>query len=225
MSATPDNELNAVYLEFNTHEWEYYSVTDPSESPPTQYLTDLLREEWRNSHVANAIGEFVQKMLDEGYVLTLDHYDVDLSLVHIRSGTVLGGGSWYHRYRSVPSVRLWFRTDPESITVESPIAISTSLIIAIAAFIIAIGVSAGLYNFLSGIGKSKEEYEKYGWTQNPDTGVWEWKLLEKGSKEGYDWQWIVGVVVVLIVGLFIITKYGGELSASRTGASYRGKKK
>lgn len=163
-----------------------------------------------------ALGDFTFSLLDKGFTVTYptNAYDIDICYERTANGRLPGNpNNWGYAYRV--HVRFWweFTTDPEITSVPATLSgklfeITIGVILAI---ILAIGlvvwVSIGAYNLTH----THSEYQKWGYVYNPNTGQWEWKVVETGSKDAPPdwWGYVIPIVALMGIGagVYLIVPY------------------
>lgn len=62
-----------------------------------------------------------------------------------------------------------------------------------------------IFYALQNLTTTERTYKKYKWTQNPETGEWEWKLTEEETekKPPSFWDWIPLIMILMVLMLFI----------------------
>lgn len=165
-----------------------------------------------------ALGQWVRAMLDAGILVTLVDYEAvawaeTLESKQYRDWTIDTMRSWVR-------LTVWFRSDPETISVSSPIAILAQLIIAIGVMILFILFGVGAFFALQNLTTKEEKYAKYAWVYNPNTGQNEWKVVEEGYSKGPPEWWgtvftVVGVSAVIVVAAVVLPQVIGAIRPSK----------
>lgn len=158
-----------------------------------------------------AIGKFVTEMLNKGYAVTILDYGAEVSIDLLEEWWSIPMGTWCNR-RFRTRVKVWidFRSDPECFETESPLVIAPAFILLIAKAIALIIIAAGIYYALQNLTTTKETYEKYGYALNPNTGEYEWKLVEKGEKITPPEFW-GDIIFAIIIGILILVGVLGSV--------------
>ena len=199
---------------YHSWTWEAVSGTWGKSAPLGQPIPEPPSIDEVKSHfindgkVAEGLGEFAKKMLDEGYTVTLLGYRVQIC--YERSPHMQFGYYHYYQYRTHTRLSVDFTTQPEITELEVVRLVPLFVwgAIAIAIIIIAAYLGASAYQFLNNMSTQTETYEKWGWVQNPETGEWEYKITEQGTKTGPPewWSYVIPIVVigVAVVGAVLV---------------------
>lgn len=206
--------LTSVETEpFNRWSWDATSdflsrnrdETPPIEETKMHFLTD--------GQVSLAMGEFVKTMIDEGYATTMLRYNVQVGYELLRPAFRTGAYTWAPAlYRTHVRLSVDFTSDPECFLTESLIVLTAGVILAIgkaiAWIILALGVGLGVFFALQNLTTVEENYDKFGWVQNPETGEWEFRLIETGTKKAPPEWWgdvltVVGVVAAVAAAVVV----------------------
>lgn len=202
----------------NVWTWEAVSSTwriTKSMTPPSPPSDEEIRLRFESDgKVAEAMGEFVQRMLDEGYEVTLLGYSTEITKQFIRSGHTGGYIDHYWKeYKTHTKLIVEFRSNPECFLTASPLVITAGAIYAIGKAIAIIIVAAGVWYALQNLTTTKKTYEKYGWVQNPDTGEWEWQVVEEITETKPPTEAWIGIVIIaifLLIAIFGIGQFTGK---------------
>ena len=188
--------------------WVWKAVSSPfqlsslSGFPDPPSIEEVKQRFLEDGQVDTAIGEFVTSMLDEGYTITLLGYEVSIEFECTRT--------WSHKdhdfaeYKTHTTLAVDFKSDPECLLTESPLVITTGLIVAVGKAIAWILVGVGVYFAFRNLTTTHKEYEKWGYVKNPDTGEYEWKIIEKGSEDKPPVEAWSGIVIIIIALVFIM---------------------
>ena len=187
-------------------EWKsgLYQFRSLSGVPPPPPVSDVQSHFINDGQVDSALGGFVRDMLDKGYQITLSGYEVKVTFETVRVWQQQDN-TWAE-YRTHVQLTVQFTTTPELATLMGA-ALMWAIGRAIAIIILAILVGVSVYVALNNLTSTEKHYEKWGWVQNPDTGAWEWKIVETGTERAPpDWWGTVFIIVGLGVGGFIVYK-------------------
>jgi hypothetical protein len=159
---------------------------------------------WVDGEGDRALGEFVRKMVNEGYQTTILGYKIDAC--YERSILLQSQIENYYLYKTHTRLTVDFVTNPIVPLSGAPmrlLPVGVWLAIAAAVIIISSALAAGVYEFLRGLTTTREE--TYGWVYNPNTGEWEWKLT--GVKEEPPWWWSIVIPIVIVGTVAVIGVY------------------
>lgn len=174
-------------------EWGLRAAIPYWPSPPT--IEEIKRRFIEDGQLNKALGEFVRKMLEGGYTVTILGYNVEVSIELVRKFTAYPFN--YCVWRTWVTLTVDFTSKPE-ITVKAPAA--AWLIIAIAAAIAIILAGVGAYYALRNLTTRETKTVKYSWVHNPATCHYEWLPVEESSEKGPPewWSYVTGLIVVTV---------------------------
>lgn len=179
-------------------------IGTPPPDPPS--IEEIKSHFWTDGNGDGALGEFVRKMLEEGYTTTILGYKVDAC--YERGILMQSQLHNYYLYKTHTRLTVDFVTDPLVPLSGRPMRLlPTGVWVAIAAAILIISTAfaAGIYAFLVGLSTTRKE--TYGWEYNPNTGEWEWKVIETEEAPSSWWSIVIPVVVigtVVVVGAYVL---------------------
>ncbi len=200
---------------FNRWNWDAISAPWSKSAPIGQPIPDPPATSEVVSHfvsegkVSEALGKFVQEIIDKGFQCTVLSYKVQVCYER----RPIPSTGYYHgyQYRTHTRLSIDFQTNAEVLDPFFTPIVIVALGKIIALIIAALLVGAGIYFALQNLTTTEETYEKWEWVQNPDTGDWEWKPVETGSKKAPPDWWgtvftIVGIVGVIVVAAVVVPK-------------------
>ena len=198
-----------------SYRWVWDAVSAPYElssltgfpSPPS---VDEVRSHFVNDgKVDQALGEFVRRMLNEGYQITLLGYQVGICYETVRTWQYRD--HTYAEYRTHTRLSVEYLSSPElSLSNGRPIRLIAPILVNIIyAIIAAIVVGALGYFAITNLTTQQVITEDYGWVLNQETGVWEWKVIKRTTETGPPEWWgtvftTLALGAVAIVGAVII---------------------
>lgn len=219
--------LTATQTEaYHSWYWEAVSGTWTKSAPLGQPIPDPPSiDEVKNvvTPEANAaLGEFMAKLIDEGFTPTILGLRVQVCYERSREFISAPWGTHYYRYRTHLRFSWDFITDPPFTTEDTRLlpgfitgAFILKLILLIGGLII-IGVVA--FTFTNNMTTERTGYVQYGpvpvpgtgeWVTDPETGEpvwtgeWEWGVVEEGWTEGPPDFW-ADVIPTIVLGALII---------------------
>lgn len=200
----------------NRYKWKAKSKVwriEQSNTPPTPPSDAEIKSHFdSDGKVAEAIGEFVQKMVDAGHQVTILGYSTQVGKEFIRSG-MTGGyiDHYWKEYRTHVRLVIDFTSTPECFLTESPLIVTSGAIVAIGIAIGAIITAAGVFYALQNLTTVKETYTIYGWVKNPNTGEWEYIPVEEGEKtRPPEWSAYTPAIIIVIALLFLLMFFGSR---------------
>lgn len=160
-----------------------------------------------DGNVDEAIGAFVRRALDDGYTLTILSYKVDICYERVY---YVYQGMHGYSYRTHTRLSIDFTTGTE-LGAMAKRSFAIPLFVWAAVAIAIIILAAGGFFALQNLTTETETWQKWGWVQNPETGDWEYKVVEEGTKTGPPEYWgtvltAIGVVSVLALTVIIVPR-------------------
>jgi hypothetical protein len=200
---------NEPFNRWNLDAAAEFSSKQTDEVPPIEETKTHFMED---GQVTAAVGEFVTTMVEEGYVTSVLRYSAHVGYETIKPVTYWGSILIPAKYRTHVRLSVDFTSDPECFITESPFALTAGVIVALgkaaALIIAAFLVGAGVFYALQNLTTQEESYEKWGWVQDPDTGEWEYKVIETGESKGPPEWWSQVIPIVTIGSVVVICVFG-----------------
>jgi len=181
-------------------EWGLRADTPYWPTPPT--VEEIKRHFIEDGQLDKALGEFVRKMLEGGYTVTILGYDVEVSIELVRKFTAYPFN--YCFWRTWVTLTIDFTSTPE-VTVK--FEVSGWLIISIAVAIAIIIWALKDFPPLGNLATQETKTVKYAWVHNPATCHYEWRIVEESYEKGPPewWSYVTGLVgVTVALGAMLI---------------------
>lgn len=180
-------------------------VADPfiltSFSGPPQPPTNLEVEPKVQLALDQAIGEFVRKIVDAGYTVTVKDYGYGYHFEYVE-----GGVSGYTTRVYWAKYQFHLTIYVEYIT-NAPAPLNT-LLAPVLVFLIAMALVLVLamvaYEFAHNLTSKTEINEQYGWVQNPNTGIWEWVVISRKTTTGPPDWWAYIIPIIALGGIVLL---------------------